>query len=102
MLRRVTDLEAAEQIRNLKTALESRGTVGVAIGMVMRTYELDQAQAFAYLSRRSQDSNVKLRDLALLVIEELQARETAGHTGSEAPAPPSAQTGTRNLPGRTV
>lgn len=65
---------ALVQVEQLKMALVSRDRIGIAKGMVMLRYALTDEQAFAYLVRRSQDSNVKLRDLADTVIAELSAQ----------------------------
>jgi ANTAR domain-containing protein len=62
---------ARREIAELKTALETRGQIGVALGMVMLRYGVGRERAFEYLSRRSQDTNTKLREVARLVIEEL-------------------------------
>jgi len=68
--RRAADLERQDQIVHLRRALESRERIGVAIGMTMVRYRVDVDTAFAYLSRRSQETNIKLRDVATLVIDE--------------------------------
>jgi GAF domain-containing protein len=52
------------QEENLHSALHARKVIGQAIGIVMAQYELDQDRAFQYLARVSQNSNVKLRDVA--------------------------------------
>lgn len=49
---------------NLTKGMEARQRVGVAVGILMERYELDEDRAFAYLARVSQTSNVKLRDIA--------------------------------------
>ena len=55
---------------DLQRAVESRTVIGQALGILMERYDLDEARAFATLRRYSQDSNVKLRDIA----EQLIAR----------------------------
>lgn len=54
----------------LESAIGTRGLVGQAIGIVMERHQLDADRAFEYLVRVSQDSNTKLRDLAVLLIDE--------------------------------
>ena len=54
---------------NLHTALDTRKQIGVAQGILMERYELDLDQAFALLRRYSQDYNLKLRDVATIVID---------------------------------
>jgi len=54
----------------LTRALESRRLIGQAIGIVMERYSVDEKRAFRYLTRVSNDSNVKLRDLAAEIVGE--------------------------------
>ena len=56
------------------SALESRRAIGMAIGIVMERYQIDDDRAFAFLVRVSQHSNVKLRDVAADIISETAAR----------------------------
>lgn len=58
-------LDAARQeADNLRVALDSRHTIGLAQGLLMARYGLTTSQSFALLRRYSQDGNVKLRRLA--------------------------------------
>jgi GAF domain-containing protein len=57
-------LGKARTENHLKLGMESRQRIGVAVGIVMERYGLDENRAFAYMSRVSQNSNVKLRDIA--------------------------------------
>ncbi|GAB2737376.1 GAF and ANTAR domain-containing protein [Nocardioides pakistanensis] len=68
----------AHEITNLAEALETRTTIGKAMGIVMERYQLNDERAFAFLTRLSQHRNVKLR----LVAEEIVA-ETAQSAGRE-------------------
>jgi ANTAR domain/GAF domain len=52
------------------SALESRRAIGMAVGIVMERYHIDDDRAFAFLVRVSQDSNVKLRDVAADIVSE--------------------------------
>jgi AmiR/NasT family two-component response regulator len=52
------------EVGNLNRALETRATIGQAVGIVMERYQLDERSAFAFLTRLSQQRNVKLRDVA--------------------------------------
>jgi AmiR/NasT family two-component response regulator len=66
-------LQRAEQeVVSLRAALDTRELIGIAKGMLMMRYGLDDDQAFGYLARISQDSNVKLREVARGVIDELR------------------------------
>lgn len=64
---RVEDLE--RQVETLGVAMQHRTTIGVALGIIMERLDLEQEAAFAYLSRCSQEHNVKLYDLALRLVE---------------------------------
>jgi hypothetical protein len=57
-------LSYALEVGNLNRALETRATIGQAVGIVMERYQLDERSAFAFLTRLSQQRNVKLRDVA--------------------------------------
>jgi ANTAR domain-containing protein/GAF domain-containing protein len=59
----------AMQLQTLHGAIGTRETIGKAIGIVMERYELTGERAFEFLIRLSQNSNVKLRDVAAGVIE---------------------------------
>jgi len=56
-------------VSGLRTALESRHTIGLAQGILMREYDIDVESAFALLTRYSSRLNVKLRMLAEQVVE---------------------------------
>ncbi len=66
-----TALAVVERVEGLRTAMQTRHLIGMAQGMLMLRYGLDEAQSFAFLSRTSQQTNVKLRDVAARVAEEL-------------------------------
>jgi len=65
----------SRQKDNLSKALDSRGLVGQAIGVVMERYRLDPDRAFAFLLRVSQSENIKLRDVAAGIVADA-ARQT--------------------------
>jgi GAF domain-containing protein len=54
---------------NLLQAMTTRQRIGVAVGIVMERYGLDEQRAFQYLARVSQNSNVKLREIADEVVD---------------------------------
>ena len=60
----------AAELDSLRRGLESRTEIGKAIGLMMARYGLDDHQAFRYLVRVSQNSNVKLREVATKVLQE--------------------------------
>ena len=55
-------------VDNLTHALKTRQLIGQAIGIVMYRYAVDEKAAFAYLTRISQNSNVKLHDVAARIV----------------------------------
>jgi transcriptional regulator with GAF, ATPase, and Fis domain len=67
---------ATGEIGGLNTALQTRHRIGMAQGLLMQRYQLDEEQAFQFLRRISQDANVKLHDVAAKVIAEAK---TNGH-----------------------
>lgn len=48
----------------LRDAMETRAIIGQAQGMLMERFDIDARRAFSVLSRFSQDSNIRLRDIA--------------------------------------
>ncbi len=69
----------AQEIHNLQDALQTRRTIGQAIGILMERYSLTDQRAFAFLTRLSQHGNVKLRRLAEQFVAEA---ETKGEKGT--------------------
>lgn len=61
-------LAAAQRVTTLEDAVDRKHQIGVAQGVLMRRYDLDADQAFSLLQRTSNDSNVKLREVAADVI----------------------------------
>ena len=57
-------LSSARRLAGLETAMSSRHVIGMAQGILMERYDLDEQQAFAFLSRLSSHQNRKLRDIA--------------------------------------
>ncbi len=55
---------ATQRAENLTRALESSRRIAAAVGIVMTTYRLPEAQAFDMLRAASQGLNRKLRDIA--------------------------------------
>lgn len=53
----------------LNAALESRSVIGQALGMIMERYQIEEKTAFAYLTRVSQTSETKIRDVAQALVE---------------------------------
>jgi hypothetical protein len=63
-------IAATGEIGGLNTALQTRHRIGMAQGLLMQRYQLDEERAFRFLARISQDANVKLHDVATKVIAE--------------------------------
>lgn len=57
-------VRARDVAGQLKVALDSRAVIDQAIGALMARHQITAGEAFAELSRQSQDTNVKLRDIA--------------------------------------
>jgi ANTAR domain/PAS fold len=68
----VTGSKRSQTARDIDEAVrrsaESRGTIEQAKGVLMATLAVDEDTAFTVLKRQSQNHNVKLRDLAGLLI----------------------------------
>jgi GAF domain-containing protein len=60
---------AARNQEQLTSALSNRDRIGQAKGMIMERYMVDEVRAFEILRQLSQESNVKLVDIATRVIE---------------------------------
>lgn len=69
-------LSIADRDHHLEVALASRQTIGIAQGILMQRYGLDEDQAFEALRRYSQQHNISVQDLA--------ARIAGTHHGSAA------------------
>ncbi len=61
-------------IESLDEAIQSRKIIGQALGIVMERYDLSEDRAFRFLTRVSQDSNVKLRLVAQSMVDDTEAR----------------------------
>jgi AmiR/NasT family two-component response regulator len=53
-----------QEVADLRAALESSRTIGLAMGILMERYSLTPELAFAHLRRLSMERNQKIRDLA--------------------------------------
>ncbi|WP_432876838.1 GAF and ANTAR domain-containing protein [Kribbella sp. CA-245084] len=68
-------IDYAQEIGNLREAVRTRDLIGTAVGIVMERYKLSDERAFAFLTRLSQNGNVKLRTLAERLIAVTQHPE---------------------------
>ncbi len=64
--------DARDQAENLRAAMESRAVIEQAKGIIMARDHCTADEAFDMLTRISQQQNIKLRDLAKLIVEEAQ------------------------------
>ncbi|PXY27988.1 GAF and ANTAR domain-containing protein [Prauserella muralis] len=62
-------LANARKDAQLKEAIATRQDIGEAIGIVMERYKVQEEQAFAVLKKASQDSNIRLREVARTVAQ---------------------------------
>jgi GAF domain-containing protein len=60
---------ASREGEELQSALSTRDRIGQAKGIIMERYAVDDVRAFEMLRKLSQDSNTKLVDVAMRVIE---------------------------------
>lgn len=75
-----TAAASAQKIDHLSVALEARTLIGQAQGIVMERFGVDAPRAFVLLTRLSQNHDLKLREVALRIVENGTdiAREDAG------------------------
>lgn len=65
-------LDYARHVQNLEQAMQTRKLIGVAVGIVMERFDLNEQRAFGFLTRLSQTQNVKLRDVAAQLVQETE------------------------------
>jgi GAF domain-containing protein len=74
--------KARDLAGQLRQALGSRAVIDQAIGVLMARHGISAAQAFQQLSHESQNSNLKLRDIAARLVHDLgPAAESAAGAG---------------------
>jgi GAF domain-containing protein len=59
----------ADKVTNLRRAIETRQVIGQAVGILMERHRLSPKQAFDAMVTTSQQSHIKLRELALRINE---------------------------------
>lgn len=62
-------LSKARLVTDLEAALESRHVIGMAQGVLAVRYDVSYESAFTVLQRFSNDNNIKLREVARMVLE---------------------------------
>lgn len=63
-------LSVAGDRDDLRRAVDTRGIIGVAMGILVERYDLAPDAAFQVLVRHSQYQNLKLRDIATALVED--------------------------------
>jgi AmiR/NasT family two-component response regulator len=71
--------ELRAQAEQLRAAMESRAPIEQAKGILVATWHCDPDRAFALLLDMSNHTNVKLRDLALRLVEGASRGELPRH-----------------------
>ncbi|MEJ2862063.1 GAF and ANTAR domain-containing protein [Actinomycetospora flava] len=69
-------LRGAQRVAQLDQAVASRGVIGTAKGILMERFGIGDDEAFQRLVRSSQDTNIKLVDVAQWLIDETTGRQT--------------------------
>lgn len=64
----IVALDRGEEASTLRRGLQSNREIGKAIGLMMAMHDIDDEQAFAMLSKVSQEMNIKLAQVASQVI----------------------------------
>lgn len=64
-----TALSIVRRDTTMRAAVSSRHVIGMAQGIAMERYDLEQPHSFELLRRLSSTSNVKLRDVAAQIVE---------------------------------
>ena len=68
-----------EQFTDLLAAMESRTTIDLAVGIVMGQNRCSQDEAFSILRSASSRSNIKLRELAVRIVESVGETQPRTH-----------------------
>ncbi|MFJ4632841.1 ANTAR domain-containing protein [Streptomyces sp. NPDC088847] len=75
-------LSDAEEHASMRRAINTRHTIGTAVGILMERHDLPEEDAFDTLRRYSQEKNIKLRDVAQQVIDERAPQGSGGASGT--------------------
>ena len=67
-------LDKTMTVTDLTKALQTRQTIGQAVGIVMHRYTVNEHAAFQYLVRVSQNSNTPLREVARTIVNKVSAQ----------------------------
>ena len=81
------EIDPCDRCAELQGALESRATIGIALGLLMQQEQVDQDEALRLLKRASMTTNRKMRDIA----DELIARANEAAAAAKVQPPPITQ-----------
>lgn len=79
-------IDLGSTVEQLTSALASRAVIDQAIGILMARSGCGTAEAFGYLRRESQHQNIKLREVAAMLVTHV-GDEPATHGRQSGPAP---------------
>jgi GAF domain-containing protein len=71
----------ARQLSSLAEAIKTRQAIGVAIGIVMATYDLDEERATSFIWRAASTSNTKVRDVAARIVRDADEKSRPTTSG---------------------
>jgi GAF domain-containing protein len=91
----------AELADQMQTAMQSRAVIEQAKGILMARHGYDADQAFRSLSKMSQDSNRKLRDIAQSIVDSRRSNKRVANSAHVA-SPESIKKATPTPPSRGV
>ena len=80
-------IRAEREIATLKEALITRTVIAQATGLLMAEQNLSSDQAFAHLQHLSSHTNVKVRDIAVRLVGEANARNAISVATGQRPGP---------------
>jgi hypothetical protein len=66
--------ELRHKIRHLELAMESQRLIGVAIGLLAQRAGISSDEAWQHLVRVSQDTNIKIREIARILVDARNGR----------------------------
>jgi GAF domain-containing protein len=65
-------LSAVQLEQSLRAAMDSRESIGMAMGILMQRHKVGAHQAFEMMAKVSQNTNTKLREIADRIVQESQ------------------------------
>ncbi len=90
-------LQAIDQLQSLERAVQSRDLIGQAKGLLMARHDLTADQAFSRLVQLSQQTNVRLAEVAAWLVAEVGSRDEPARPGPDAVTWPVVVSGDRKI-----